>query len=155
MNNPFWDYSLTAYSREGVAAVCLELQDLSGLDVNMLLYAAWLASMNQSLTAPHLAALDDAVKDWRNAVVKPLRQLRVELRRYPSAAVIREDLKALELRVEHQQQDFMYDMHCAAGVQPAKNQPLRENLVQVAELSCAGEASWRSPLEQLSTFWAS
>jgi hypothetical protein len=47
MNNPFWEYSLSHYVREGVADACLALQDGHGLDVNMLLYGAWLGSMGQ------------------------------------------------------------------------------------------------------------
>ena len=45
MNNPFWEYSVQQYARPGVADTCLVLQDEHTLDVNMLLYAAWLSSV--------------------------------------------------------------------------------------------------------------
>ena len=40
LDNPFWQFSLDAYQRDGVQPACLSLQDDWGLDVNVLLYAA-------------------------------------------------------------------------------------------------------------------
>lgn len=151
MSNPFWDYSVAVYGRDGVPRVCLELQDCCGLDVNVLLYGAWLAVLDWRLTKPHLADIDAGVEEWRSKVVQPLRSLRRELRSYPAAAAIREDIKAVELRVERQQQDIMYEIHRACGDQPAADQPLHENLALVAAFTCSGDASWRTPIEQICT----
>ncbi|MGI9492931.1 MAG: TIGR02444 family protein, partial [Geminicoccaceae bacterium] len=41
--SPFWDYSLSLYGRPGVEQACLELQRRHGLNVNLLLFAFWLA----------------------------------------------------------------------------------------------------------------
>jgi hypothetical protein len=37
IDNPFWDFSLALYAKEGVADACLLLQDKLGYDVNLLL----------------------------------------------------------------------------------------------------------------------
>jgi hypothetical protein len=50
MNNPLWVFSLQRYQQPGVAQACLEAQDRCGADVNLLLYAAWLASHGQALS---------------------------------------------------------------------------------------------------------
>lgn len=154
MSNPLWDYSVAVYSRDGISAICLELQDRYGVDVNVLLYGAWLAASDRRLTRTHLSAVSVDVDEWRNTVVQPLRSLRRELRCYPAAAAIREDLKALELRSEHQQQDLMYDFHCAAPDQPAADQPFHENLALVAGFACPGEPLWSASIVQLCTLIA-
>lgn len=151
MSNPFWDYSVAVYSRDGLSEVCLELQDRCGLDVNVLLYGAWLASLGQRLTRPHLAAIESAVGEWRSRVVQPLRALRRDLRGYPGAAALREDIKAIELRSERQQQDLMYEIHRTCVDQPAADRPLQENLALVAALSCLGEASCSHAVERFCT----
>lgn len=151
MSNPLWDYSVAVYSREGISAICLELQDRYGLDVNVLLYGAWLATLNRRLTKAHLVALNAGVNEWRNTVVQPLRDLRRQLHHYPAAAAIREDLKALELRSERQQQNLMYDIHCVSPAQPAADQPLQENLALVAGVACPGKPLWSASIERLCT----
>jgi len=100
MSNPFWDYSLATYGLDGVASTCLALQDTIGLDVNLLLYAAWLARMDQRLSGEHLAGLEAEIVDWREMVIKPLRTLRRQLQDYSRASGVREEIKALELRAE-------------------------------------------------------
>jgi len=41
--SPFWRFSLRFYSRPGVAAACLALQDEAGADVNLMLFLLFLA----------------------------------------------------------------------------------------------------------------
>jgi uncharacterized protein (TIGR02444 family) len=43
----FWRFSLALYSRPGVAAALLELQDRAGANVNLVLYALWLGATQQ------------------------------------------------------------------------------------------------------------
>ena len=89
-SNPFWDYSVTAYSRDEVAPICIELQDTFAMDVNLLLYAAWLAHLNRRLSQSHLSEVETRVADWREKVITPLRSLRRQLRNFPPAQEIRE-----------------------------------------------------------------
>jgi uncharacterized protein (TIGR02444 family) len=151
MGNPFWDFSLAAYALEGVATNCLVLQDTCGLDVNLLLYAAWLAQMNQRLSEEHLSATEAVIVDWRDQVVKPLRALRRQLQDYTWAAGVRDEVKALELRVEQQQQDLMFDFFRHTCDLPRAHRPLRENLVRVAQFASPQDAGWELIVDRLVT----
>jgi uncharacterized protein (TIGR02444 family) len=110
MPNPFWDYSLSAYAEPGVADACLAAQDGCGLDVNLLLYAAWLASTGRALTEAHLAGVEEEVGEWRSRVIIPLRTLRRDLKSLAAADTLREQVKALELQSERHQQDLMWQL---------------------------------------------
>ena len=109
MNNDFWTFSLATYGADGVAETCIRVQDEMGLDVNLVLYACWLASMGQRMTLPHCAEIEKRISEWRQRVVLPLRALRRDLRNYPEATSLRENIKALELQSERRQQDMMWD----------------------------------------------
>ncbi|HEY6132031.1 MAG TPA: TIGR02444 family protein [Halioglobus sp.] len=149
MNNPLWDYSLATYSRDGVAQTCLQLQDTYGMDVNLLLYAAWLAQKERYLSRDHLLEVDALIADWRNNVVRPLRALRRYLHAEPPADGIIDEIKTLELRAEQQQQDRMYAFQQRAAVLPRAARPLQENLVQVAQLFSPENSGWASGLAHL------
>jgi uncharacterized protein (TIGR02444 family) len=151
MSNPFWDYSLATYRLDGVATSCLSLQESFGLDVNLLLYGAWLAHMDQRLSAAHLAAMEAVIVDWRGQVIKPLRTLRQQLQGYPRAASVRDEIKALELRAEQQQQDMMFAYFQRNADLVRSPRPLRENLVLVAQFACPGDAGWEPSVECLVT----
>lgn len=149
MSNPLWDYSLAIYRLDEVAPSCIALQDTFDIDVNLLLYAAWLAQLQRSLGDDHLAALEACVSDWREKVVKPLRALRRELRDYASAASVRDELKRLELRAEREQQDRMYAFHQRAPGLPRGDDSLLENLTRVALLASPDDRGWDSAITEL------
>ena len=151
MSNPFWDYSLASYSLDGVASRCLVLQDNCGMDVNLLLYAAWLAHMDQRLSTEHLAMVDAEIVDWREGVIKPLRALRRQLHENFMASGVREEITALELRAEQQQQDLMFAFFQLTGDLPQAPRPLRENLVLVAQFAHPQDGVWELAIEGLVT----
>lgn len=104
-----WTFTVGMYGRDGVAKLCLELQDRCGLDVNMLLFMFFLG---QKGLAPHsISALEDSVRDWRDNVVIPLRQTRRFLRdqRRQSAQDLRQKVKADELQAEQIEQHILCD----------------------------------------------
>lgn len=109
MDRSLWEFSLALYAAPGVAARCLELQDRSGADVNLLLCTAWIgASGRGRLDVRRLAALDAAVRPLRDNVVRPLRAARIWLRA-PAAtnvelATLRTEIKRLELAAEKTEQ---------------------------------------------------
>ena len=70
MSSPFWEFSLAHYELDDVPQACLALQDEFGLDVNLLLYAAWLAGMDRCLTLEHLKGMDATIAPWRTRVAK-------------------------------------------------------------------------------------
>jgi hypothetical protein len=61
--NPFWTFSLEIYSSKAVQEACVELQDVSGVDVNVMLYVLWLADRGRRLSvAGGTEALRNMVK---------------------------------------------------------------------------------------------
>ena len=114
MANPFWNFSLAVYGRPGVPALCLSLQDRCGVDVNVLLFAAWAGlECGVLLSEAELARFDSAVSGWREEVVRPLRALRRRAKDEDHAFYRR--MKAAELEAERVQQDRLF---AAAGFAP-------------------------------------
>ncbi|MBY6266189.1 TIGR02444 family protein [Azospirillum sp. 412522] len=112
--NPFWDFSLAVYGRPGVPACCLALQDRRGVDVNVLLFAAWAGlECGVRLSADDLARIDGAVAGWREEVVRPLRVLRRRAKAEDDAFYRR--MKAAELEAERVQQDRLF---AVGGIAP-------------------------------------
>jgi uncharacterized protein (TIGR02444 family) len=151
MSNPLWDYSLATYRLDEVAQSCLALQDSFGVDVNLLLYAAWLAHMERRLSGAHLTELDALIADWRENVVTPLRALRRQLHGLPRAVNIRNEIKVLELDAEQQQQDMMYAFYQEAAPLPRSPGPLTGNLALVARFSSPESEAWAELIEILGT----
>jgi uncharacterized protein (TIGR02444 family) len=106
----FWDFSLRLYGRPGVPAACLALQDEGGADVNLVLFLLYLADCGRMLDAAAVADLDQATRDWREHVVKPLRGVRRLLKTdigaftVAATAAFRDDMKRMELAAEQLQQ---------------------------------------------------
>ncbi|WP_299617336.1 TIGR02444 family protein [Pelagibius sp.] len=112
--NPFWDFSLEAYERMGVAEACLGLQDRYGIDVNLLLFAAWAGSCGRALTGNEMAAMIAAAAAWQVEVVRPLRGVRRWLKQQdqvPEALgeELRGQVKALELQAEMLEQLLLHE----------------------------------------------
>jgi uncharacterized protein (TIGR02444 family) len=112
--SPFWIFSLRTYSRPGVSEACLELQERSGVDVNVLLFLLWLAAQGRRADCNEVAAIIAAVEDWRREVVTPLRRARRAAKEAPegfdahSAAALRTLLKRVELEAERLEQEALY-----------------------------------------------
>lgn len=76
-DHPFWDYSLGLYSRPGVSAACLALQDEYGLDVNLLLFCIWSAVAGPGdLSMSDIKACIAVTRAWQERAVQPLRTVR-------------------------------------------------------------------------------
>jgi uncharacterized protein (TIGR02444 family) len=116
--NPFWDYALELYRREGVEAACLELQQRHGLDVNVVLLCCWLARSGIVADEPALAPIAETSEAWQEEFVRPLRAVRNRLKaaltepqpgsipaRWPElAATLRQRALALEIDGERLEQ---------------------------------------------------
>src|SRR5690606_30758862 len=76
----FWDFSLRVYDRPGVAAACLALQDGHGLDVNLVLLAAWEAARGGELDGALAARLRQFGEAYQADVMRPLRRARRALK---------------------------------------------------------------------------
>jgi uncharacterized protein (TIGR02444 family) len=98
-----WRFSLMVYSRPGVDAALIGLQDRGGHNVNLILYGLWLAiCCGCRLDAAGLARARAAIAGLDQAVVTPLRRLRRELKPTPDPDIqeIRRRMLALEITAE-------------------------------------------------------
>jgi uncharacterized protein (TIGR02444 family) len=114
LETPFWAFSLSVYASDGVAEECLALQERLGLDVNLLLFAAYMGAVEGVRLAPKdIESANATVSDWHRDVVRPARDHRRALKAEsedianPSrvaAAALREQVKAAELAAEKYEQ---------------------------------------------------
>ena len=149
MSNPLWEFSVTTYAHESVSRACLRAQNETGSDVNLLLYAAWLAEQQCALCPRHLAALNAKLASWRTRVVVPLRELRRDWKGLAQAEQLRVEIKALELRAEQAEVEQVWDAHNQASIEPTAGDVLRRNLVQVLALTCPDQAQQEALCAQL------
>lgn len=118
--SPFWTFSLRFYRLEGVAPACLEMQDLKGVDVNVLLFLLFLGHNGRAVLQADVAEIDAAVAGWRAEAVVPLRAVRRFLRAPPptvdaaAAGALRERIKAVELEAERLQQEALFALRPVA-----------------------------------------
>lgn len=77
LEGPHWDFSLAVYAEPGFAPACLDLQDSYGVDVNVLLLVLFAAVEHDvELDTNAIRAADAVVRDFREKVVMPLREIR-------------------------------------------------------------------------------
>jgi uncharacterized protein (TIGR02444 family) len=117
-DTPLWRFSLAVYAADGVAVECLDLQDRFGLDVNLLLFAAYAGAVEGvALQAQDVTAAADLVTDWHTGIVRAVRGARRALKpvsldaRDPlqgAAAVLRARVKAAELDAEKIEQTMLW-----------------------------------------------
>jgi uncharacterized protein (TIGR02444 family) len=114
--SPFWRFSLGLYRKPGVAEACIGLQDECGVDVNLLLFLLWQASLSRRLHAADVTELRARTRAWNQEVIVPLRALRRELKSGSAlieggaAEAFRTKVKGLELEAERLQQQAMFDL---------------------------------------------
>jgi uncharacterized protein (TIGR02444 family) len=100
-------FALELYRREGVADACLSLQNRHDLDVNLVLFAAFIGAVQrQELTVADLEQAHGRVDAWHREVVRPLRAVRQRLKTGPAPApneattALRGKLAQLEIEAE-------------------------------------------------------
>lgn len=115
----FWDYSCRVYAHPGISEMCLYLQNKHGLDVNLLLFAAWFGKTRGVLEDSILEEAVDFSQSWASEVVRPLRRARNWLKKKvadeatlpaserESMQALRTQIKTLELRTEQYQQTHL------------------------------------------------
>jgi uncharacterized protein (TIGR02444 family) len=107
-DNDFWRFSLSVYDQEGVANECLELQELHGVNVNLLLFCAWIGTQAITLDRNGIEAATQIVVHWDATVVRPLRIARQEMTADPDMATVRTRVKALEIEAEQIEQAMLF-----------------------------------------------
>ncbi|MFN3656604.1 MAG: TIGR02444 family protein [Pseudolabrys sp.] len=119
-DNAFWRFSLKVYGAPGVAAECLELQETLGVDVNVLLFCAWVGAQGRLLNDDAMTAVETGVRGWHDAAVRPLRAVRQGMKSMPEmahadVAALRKDVAAVELRAEQIEQAMLFAALPALG----------------------------------------
>jgi uncharacterized protein (TIGR02444 family) len=103
MSSDLWSFSLTTYARPGVEQACLQLQS-AGVNVCLLLCAAWLGERAIACSEQRLQQLRDVARTWDADVVRPLRALRMQWKdaatKDAELRTLREQVKVLELEAE-------------------------------------------------------
>lgn len=118
LDSPFWGFSLAVYAGEGVADECVGLQGRLGLDVSLLLLAAFMGAVEGvRLSARDVAGANAAVAEWHDEIVRPLRAARRALKApaakpddplQPAAASLRLQVKRGELDAEKIEQAMLW-----------------------------------------------
>jgi uncharacterized protein (TIGR02444 family) len=134
----FWKFSLRFYAKPGVAQACIELQDIAGVDVNLLFLLIFFADAERSLSRDDVANIDAAIAPWRSEVVRPLRAARRALKNNLGVAngeALRSDVKRIELEAERLQQEALFAMFPSANIgTPAPREiAARANLAAYAQ----------------------
>lgn len=107
MSTDLWNFSLKVYAQDGVPAECLHLQDVHGIDVNLLLFCAWLGAVREiSVSSRDIAAALDIVKNWNSEIVTKIRDVRRALKPLDAEA-LRDKIKAAEIDAERVEQTML------------------------------------------------
>lgn len=114
-HSSLWDFSLIHYARAGIADACLRLQDTHGVNVNLLLWCAWLEAHGLTLDAPRLSSAQKRIHAWDQNYVVPLRQMRRRMKVEFGATDnnierVRQQIKQAELVAEKQVQLWLEQM---------------------------------------------
>jgi uncharacterized protein (TIGR02444 family) len=118
LDTPLWAFSLAVYGHDGVADECLDLQDRLSLDVNLLLFAAFIGAIDGvRLDSQDIAAASAAIAGWQSEIVHGLRRARRALKPLSSDAgnplrdansALRAQLKSAELAAEKIEQTMLW-----------------------------------------------
>jgi uncharacterized protein (TIGR02444 family) len=108
----FWTFSLTVYGDAAVQRECLDLQDRYGIDVNLLLFCAFIGAVHDAVLPDHdLRQAVDLVSEWHKKIVTNLREARRALPfatdgspNVEAVASLRTDVKSKELEAERLEQ---------------------------------------------------
>lgn len=109
-DDPFWDWSVAAYGRPGVAGACIELQERRAIDVNLLLFCCWAARRGEPFKLAELRRIVVEVDIWHREAVRPLRAVRRTLKQLAVSApaelveAVRQRVASIELDAEHVEQ---------------------------------------------------
>lgn len=110
-DNEFWRFSLAVYGQHEVANECLQLQQALGIDINLLLFCAWLGARDVSLSKATIEAASSSVAVWHENVVRPLRGVRqkIKLLNRNDFEGFRAKVKGMELEAEQIEQAILFE----------------------------------------------
>ncbi|MCH9640918.1 MAG: TIGR02444 family protein [Actinomycetia bacterium] len=119
-------FALNVYGAEGVPRAAVLLQDRCGVDVNVLLLAAFVGSaMGASFGRAEAECARDRTQQWQHEVVRPLRAVRTRLKDgpapvpAPATTALRDQIKAAELNAEMIELGELSDFASCLDASPA------------------------------------
>jgi len=108
--NDFWRFSLVLYGQPGVAGECLELQDKFGVNINLLLFCAWLGRRGVALSRDDLEGASCLIASWHDHVVRPLRGARRQMKfHHDDVSALRAQVQRVEVEAEQVEQAMLFD----------------------------------------------
>jgi len=109
-DNEFWRFSLAVYEQVDVAQECLALQQAIGVDVNLLLFCAWVGTHAIALSRAEIEEASNTVAAWHEHVVRPLRGARkqVKMLHRDDFESFRTKVKGIELEAEQIEQAILF-----------------------------------------------
>jgi uncharacterized protein (TIGR02444 family) len=109
-DNEFWRFSLAVYGQAEVAQECLKLQQALGVDVNLLLFCAWLGARSMVLSGAEIETASRIVAAWHENVVRPLRGVRQQIKLLDRTdfEIFRAKVKSIELEAEQVEQAILF-----------------------------------------------
>lgn len=155
-DNPFWKFSLAVYAQPGVAAECLALQGALNIDVNVLLFCAWLgAEKKLLLNEKNFATIEASVRRWHATVVRPLRAVRQAMKPMPEMADeavqgLRKDIATVELKAEQIEQALLFEnaeaLSAGAAMADDAETAIRANIVAFVQRNATDATATPAPL---------
>jgi uncharacterized protein (TIGR02444 family) len=129
-DNEFWRFSLAVYKSPDIAAECLALQEAAGVDVNLLLFCAWLGTRAIVLGRSDIEAASRVVALWHNSVVRPLRGVRRHIKTQYGDAFepLRSRVKDDELQAEQVEQAMLFAYAQGIQTSPDGVDPVARNV---------------------------
>ena len=107
---PLWDYSIELYDQPALRDLLLQAQDEAKVDINFILLALFASHHEVELTAAFLDHAYAKTHDLRVVGINPIRTLRNAWKSKASLASQRTALLQLELSLERQLQDTLFDL---------------------------------------------
>ena len=162
IDTPFWAFSLDVYGREGVEEECLKLQELLNLDVNLLLFAAYVGAVEGvGLKREDIAVANAAIVGWHGEIVRSLRNARRALKPVSTdagnplreaSATLRTLVKTAELEAEKIEQAILWQsLHRQLAARSCidRDRALAVNLRSVLEFYGAASSESKAPAPHL------
>jgi len=145
-----WEFARAAYGRPGVKSACLELQDVHGQSVCLLLWRLWTLAERRPVEPQGVLAAAAIARDWEGGVIAPLRAVRRRLEDPPGGASVAgvRRLRALAQRGELSAERLL--LRALEAMTPAPGADAREIVAALHDLARAwgAGAPW-GLLEQL------
>lgn len=147
----FQRFALDVYRADGVSLAAVLLQDRCGVDVNVLLLAAFVGSARgASFGRAEAECARARTQQWQHEVVRPLRALRKRLKDgpapvpTPATAALRDQVKAAELDAEMIELNELSEFASCLDASPAPGDAAERAtaaMLAVVRLSAAREPS--------------